>query len=246
MAAGISVNTQSKSMQKTYVLVHGAWHGGWCWRDVANALRAAGHVVHVPTLTGLGERAHLVNSSVNLSTHVKDVEQLFTFEDLSDVILVGHSYAGHVIPLVADRIKNKIRHLVFLDSVLPHDGKPFLGPGIGEARAKTAIEGYLLPPMDVDWFGVPKDHPKADWVRRHLTNHPLPTLMETVRYTNGGPTGLPITYIRCLQRRDADQPDAIEAEVKANAGWMWRTLNTGHDAMVTAPDELSQMLLTIS
>ncbi|MBL8629315.1 MAG: alpha/beta hydrolase [Rhodospirillaceae bacterium] len=242
----MGANAQSKESQKVYVLVHGAWHGGWCWRDVAASLRAAGHVVFTPTLTGLGERAHLVNKSVNLSTHVTDIEQLFSFEDLSDVILVGHSYAGHVVPLVADRLKSKIRHVVFLDAVLPRDGHPFLAPGVGEGRAKTAIDGYLLAPMDVAWFGVPADHPKADWVRRHLTNHPLPTLMETVRYANGGTAGLPVSYIRCLKRRDVDQPDAIEAQVKANDGWRWLTIDTGHDAMVTAPDDLSRMLLTIA
>jgi pimeloyl-ACP methyl ester carboxylesterase len=236
---------QSKSSAKNYVLVHGAWHGGWCWRDVATSLRAAGHTVFVPTLTGLGEKVHLVSPSVNLSTHVSDVENLIRFEDLHDVILVGHSYAGHVVPLVTDRVKGRIRHVVFVDSVLPHDGKPFLGPDIGEQRAKTAIAGYLLPPMDVDWFGVPKDHPKADWVRRNLTNHPLPTLMETVRYKNGGAHGVPKTYISCTVRRVPGQPDPAEALVKDKPGWTWRTLETGHDAMITAPDELSQLLLEI-
>lgn len=247
MAAGMQSGTPSaKDASKTYVLVHGAWHGGWCWRDVAAGLRVAGHKVYVPTLTGLGERVHLMNKSVNLSTHVTDVVKTFEFEELNDVILVGHSYAGHVIPLVADQLKSKIRHLVFLDAVLAQDGKAFLPPGVGEGRAKEAIEGYLLPPMDVEWFGVPADHPQAAWVKRHLTNHPLPTLMETVRYKNGGPAGLPKTYIRCLRRRDADQPDPIKPLVKGQPEWTWATLDTGHDAMVTMPKELTDMLLTIT
>ncbi|MBL8643156.1 MAG: alpha/beta hydrolase [Rhodospirillaceae bacterium] len=247
MTAGLNLQAQAKpGSQKTYVLVHGAWHGGWCWREVADALRAASHTVFVPTLTGLGEKAHLVSPAVDLGTHVTDVENLFAFEELTDVILVGHSYAGHVIPLVADRIKSRIRHLVFLDAVLAQDAKAFLPPGVGEARAKTAIDGYLLPPMDVEWFGVPKDHPKADWVRKHLTNHPLPTLMETVRYNNGGPAGLPKTYIRCLKRREGDQPDPVEPMVRDKPEWTWLTLDTGHDAMVTAPGELTQLLLNIA
>lgn len=252
MAAGVQTRSAAAASAsetrgpKTYVLVHGAWHGGWCWRDIAAALRAQGHTVFTPTLTGLGERAHLVNKFVNLSTHVTDIVKVFEFEDLSDVILVGHSYAGHVIPQVADRLKNRIRHMVYLDAVLAQDGKPFLPPGVGEARAKDAIDGYLLPPMDVEWFGVPVTHPLAPWVKRHLTNHPLPCLMETVRYQNGGDAGVPKTYIRCLKRRDADQPDPFEPLIKGKPEWTWLTLDTGHDAMVTAPDELTDMLLKIA
>jgi pimeloyl-ACP methyl ester carboxylesterase len=230
---------------KTYVLVHGAYHGGWCWRDVAPRLRAGGHHVFVPTLTGLGERAHLVSPAVNLSTHVDDVVNLILWEELSDVILVGHSYAGHVVSLVADRLKPQLKHIVYLDAVLPKDGKPFLAPGIGEERAKTAKDGYLQEPPDVTWFGVPADHPQAGWVRRRLTHHPLPTLMETVRYSNGGPAGLPKTYVRCLKRREANTPDPIEPLVKGKPEWTWLTLDTGHDAMVTMPDELSRLLLAI-
>jgi pimeloyl-ACP methyl ester carboxylesterase len=244
MAAG-SRSAASQIPRKTYVLVHGAWHGGWCWRDIAAGLRAAGHTVFVPTLTGLGERVHLMSKSVNLSTHVTDVVNLFEFEELSDVILVGHSYAGHIIPLVAEQLKSRIRHLVFLDAVVAQEGKAFLPPGVGEERAKTAREGYLQEPPEVTWFGVPADHPHAAWVKRRLTPHPLPTLMETVRYKNGGPDGLPKTYIRCLKRRDMSQPDPVEAQLKGKPEWTWLTLDTGHDAMITAPNELTAMLLKI-
>jgi pimeloyl-ACP methyl ester carboxylesterase len=227
---------------KTYVLVHGAWHGGWCWRDVIAGLRAQGHTVFAPTLTGLGERVHLVSKSVNLSTHVTDVVNVFEWEELGDVILVGHSYAGHVIPLVADRIKAKIRHLVFLDAVVGQDGKAFLPPGVGEERATTAREGYLQDPPEVTWFGVPADHPNAAWVARRLTPHPLTTLMEPVRYRNGGPAGVPKTFIRCLKRREMTEPDPVEVAIKGQPEWTWLTLDTGHDAMVTMPNELTEML----
>ena len=244
MAAGSQTAT-AQSKAKTYVLVHGAWHGGWCWRDVATGLRAAGHTVFVPTLTGLGERVHLMNKAVNLSTHATDVIKVFEFEELKDVILVGHSYAGHVIPLVADGVKSQIRHMVFLDAVVAQDGKPFLPQAVGEERAKTAIDGYLQPPPALDFFGIPADHPKAAWVKRHLTNHPLTMLMETVHFKNGGPAGVPKTYIRCLQRRDMAQPDPVEAMLKGKPEWAWLTINTGHDAMVTAPEELTAMLSKI-
>jgi pimeloyl-ACP methyl ester carboxylesterase len=244
-AAQSGGNTRRKAAAKTYVLVHGAWHGGWCWKHVTPLLRAAGHRVFVPTLTGLGERVHLVSPSVNLSTHVTDVVNLIAFEELSDVILVGHSYAGHVVPLVADRIKPTLKHLVFVDAVLAQDGKPFLPPGAGEERAKTAKDGYLQDPPEVTWFGIPMDHPDAGWVRRHLTPHPLPTLMETVHFKNGGAAGLPKTYIRCLQRRDMSTPDPVEPLVKGKPEWTWLTIDTGHDVMVTKPRELAEMLLAI-
>lgn len=245
MAAQTS-SAHAQNAPKTYVLVHGAWHGGWCWREIVKGLRAAGHSVYVPTLTGLGERVHLMNKSVNLSTHVTDVVNLMEYEELTNVILVGHSYAGHVIPLVADQLKARIRHMVYLDAVVAQDGKPFLPPGVGEERAKTAIDGYLQDPPDVTWFGVPADHPSAAWVKRRLTRHPLTTLMETVRYKNGADAGLPKTFIRCTQRRDANQPDPIEPVIKGKPEWTWLTLDTGHDAMVTAPKELTEMLLKIA
>ncbi|MCB2106497.1 MAG: alpha/beta hydrolase [Rhodobacteraceae bacterium] len=232
--------------RKTYVLVHGAWHGGWCWRDVAADLRAAGHIVHVPTLTGLGERVHLMSPAVNLSTHVTDVVNVFEFEELTDVILVGHSYAGHVIPLVADRIKNRVRHMVYLDAVVARDGQAFLAPDVADGRRKDAVDGYLLPPPDVSWFGIPTDHPLAPWVTRHLTNHSLNCLAETVHYRNGADADLPRTFIRCLQRRDMSQPDPLEKTIKGKPGWAWLTLDTGHDAMVTAREDLTAMLLEIS
>jgi pimeloyl-ACP methyl ester carboxylesterase len=228
---------------RTYVLVHGAWHGGWCWREVARRLRAAGHTVFTPTLTGLGERAHLASPTVDLSTHALDVVNLFEFEELSDVILVGHSYAGHVIPLVADAIAGRIRHLVFLDAVVARDGQPFLAPEVGAARARAARDGYLDPPPGLAFFGVPADHPLAPWVQRRLVPHPLGTLRQVVRFRNGGHAPLPKTFIRCLRRRDMSQPDPIEPQVKGQAGWAWKTIDTGHDAMVTAPEELTRLLL---
>ncbi|MDX2221242.1 MAG: alpha/beta fold hydrolase [Rhodospirillaceae bacterium] len=243
-AAGAQT-AQAQGQRKTYVLVHGAWHGGWCWRDVAADLRAAGHDVHVPTLTGLGERVHLMTPEVNLSTHVTDVVNLIAYEELNDVILVGHSYAGHVIPWVADKLQGRIRHQVYLDAVIARDGQPFLPPEVVAERARTAIKGYLQPPPEVTWFGVPADHPLAPWVARRLTNHSLNCLAETVRFANGGDAGLPKTFIRCLQRRDMSQPDPIEPMVKGKPEWTWLTLDTGHDAMITARAELSAMLLGI-
>ena len=107
--------------QPAFVLVHGAWHGGWCWADVAGVLQAAGHRVFAPSLTGLADRAHLFGAQVTLATHVEDVVRLIEFERLDGCVLVGHSYAGNVITGVADRLRDRIRHYVYLDAVVPDD-----------------------------------------------------------------------------------------------------------------------------
>jgi len=251
MAIGAGAATmapaQAAEGPKTYVLVHGAWHGGWCWRLVAQRLRAAGHIVFTPTLTGMGERAHLMSKDVNLSMHATDVINVFEFEELENVILVGHSYAGHILPLVADRIAKRIRHAVYLDASIGRDGKSFLPPDeIARRAAAVAIDGYLLPSQDPVWFGIPADHPLLQWVRRRLTYHSLNCLSEVVRLSNGGDADIPKTFIRCLKRRDMSVPDPVEPLVKGKPGWTWLTLDTGHDAMVTVPDELTAMLLAVS
>lgn len=238
----------SAAEQKTYVLVHGAWHGGWCWKYVRAALLEAGHMVFSPSLTGLGDRVHLRNPDVNLTTHVTDVVNLFEFEDLQDVILVGHSYAGHVVSWAADKVKNRLRHIAYLDAVLATDGQPFLPPGVGEERMKVAKDGYLMAHAGMDFLGIPEDHLLYDWVEGNLVEHPLPTLMETVRYDNGGPAGVPKTYVRCLQaaRMASGEPDPVAAMAADDPEWSYLTLDTGHDLMVTAPEETANILLNVA
>lgn len=251
-AAAFAANTGAQGAeavkQKTYVLVHGAWHGGWCWKYVREALQAQGHNVFTPSLTGLGDRVHLRNPDVNLTTHVTDIVNLIEYEELDDVILVGHSYAGHVVSWVADKVKDRLSHVVYLDAVLPTDGKAFLPPGVGEGRIKDAKDGYLMAKGDMEFLGIPKDHPLHDWVARHLVEHPLPTLMETVVYENGGPAGLPKTFVRCTQnaRMASGEADPVFAMADADPEWGYLTLDTGHDLMVTAPRETADILLGVA
>ena len=115
------------SGQRTYVLVHGAWGGGWAWRDVADRLRARGHEAYRPTLTGLGERRHLATEDVGLDTHIEDVVNLLVFEQLHDVVLVGHSYGGMVISGVADRVPERIAYRIYIDAFVPEDGESLVG-----------------------------------------------------------------------------------------------------------------------
>lgn len=239
--------------KKTFVLVHGAWHGGWCWcwcwcwRYVRELLITAGHLVFSPSLTGLGDRVHLRSPDVNLSTHATDIVNLIEYEELQDVILVGHSYAGHVVSLVADRIKQRIKHIAFLDAVLAIKGKPFLEPKTSKVLRANAIDGYLIPYAEKNFFGIPADHPLFNWAKRRIVEHPLPTLTETVVYQNGGPSRLPKTYVRCTENPivKGDMPDPVLDLIALDSEWTYMTLNTGHDLMVTALEETAEIILNI-
>jgi pimeloyl-ACP methyl ester carboxylesterase len=230
--------------RRPIVLVHGAWHGGWCWREVAAALRAAGHAVFAPTLTGMGERAHLAVPEVSLATHAEDVAGLIRCEELQDVLLVGHSYAGYVVSLAADRIKPALAGLVYLDALLPEAGQAFLDEATATQLRATAARGFLLPPPGLDFFGVPETHPNAAWVKRRLTPHPLGTLTEPVRYAAGGPAGVAKVFVRCTQ--GAEQPDKERAMIAGDPEWRFVTLDAGHDAMITAPEATARLLAALA
>lgn len=233
--------------QKAFVLVHGAWHGGWCWRYVRERLIAAGHLVFSPSLTGLGDRVHLRSPDVNLSTHATDIVNLIEYEELQDVILVGHSYAGHVVSLVADRIKQRIKHIAFLDAVLATEGRPFLEPKTSEMIRAIAKDGYLVPYAEENFFGIPSHHPLFNWVKKRIVEHPLPTLTETVVYQNGGPSRLPKTYVRCTENPSVKggMSDPVLDLIALDSEWTYMTLDTGHDLMVTAPEETAEIILNI-
>jgi pimeloyl-ACP methyl ester carboxylesterase len=235
---------------KTYVLVHGAWHGGWCWRPVADALRANGHRVFTPTLTGLGERKHLFAREITLDTFIEDLTNLFEMEELKNVVLVGHSFGGSPISGVADRMPDRIGHLVYLDAAVFEGGQsPFsvLPPEVVAARRKLAAEqglGIAIPAPPVTAFGIPEDHPQAGWVRRRLTPHPLGTYESVLRLEHPVGNSRPRTYIHCTNPVYAPLESSREW-VRRQQGWAWQEIATAHDAMVTAPSELARMLLDI-
>src|SRR6185437_14123889 len=240
----------AQTSAQTFVLVHGAWHGGWCWSRVADRLRAAGHQVFTPTQTGLGERRHLLSKDITLDTFRTDIVNVIEAEELSKIVLVGHSFGGLAISGVADVMPERIRHLVYLDSLVVEGGKsPFdsLPADVVAARRKLAEEssgGLSLPNPPPSAFGVLEAY-NAEWVKRRLTPHPLSTY--TSKQNIKGPVGnnLPRTYIHCTNPSYA----ALQASrdwVKAQAGWRWAEIATVHDAMVTAPDELAKMLMGVS
>ena len=236
---------------KTYVLLHGAWHGGWCWRDVAALLRTQGHRVTTPTQTGLGERRHLLSGAITLETFVQDVVEHLEAEEIEDAILVGHSFGGLGISGAADRVPGRIRHLVYLDALVLDDGQaPFdiMPAEIVAARRRLAAEqggGLFIPIPPVAAFGVPEDHPHAPWMRRRMTPHPLGTYETPLRLRHPPGNGLPCTYIACTAP-PYPALEAIRGQVRTRPGWQWREIATGHDAMVTAPDALATTLETIA
>ena len=228
----------SRPMRRTtFVLVHGAWHGGWCWRKLTPLLRAAGHAVLTPTLTGLGDRAHLLNPGIDLDTHIQDVAALLEFEDLQEVVLVGHSYGGMVISGVAAKARARLSQLVYLDALLPENGKAAtdyitLDPAKDDAWR-------VPPPGPPSAFGVTNDR-DAEWMARRLRDQPRKTFTQPIRLAGGNGTWLPSTFIQCT-----DLPFAAAAGMRAKRlGYSYRALfAAGHDAMVTQPLALANMLV---
>ncbi len=227
----------------TFVLVHGAWHGGWCWKRVAPALRAAGHDVYTPTLTGLGERAHLANPSIGLETHVQDIVNVLNYEELREVILVGHSYGGLVITGVADRQPDRLAHLVYLDAFVPRPGQSLFD--IRGVHPDAGLESSLHP----DWrmppllpiFGVTNEQDLA-WLVPKLVNQPTATFRDRLEYSTPlEERAFARTYIWA---KNPTSGFAATAEgVRNNPAWRYRELETGHDVMVTKPAELVELLL---
>jgi pimeloyl-ACP methyl ester carboxylesterase len=240
---------QRRHSMATFVLVHGAWHGGWCWKKVTPLLRAAGHEVYTPTLTGLGERSHLATPEVNLTTHIQDVVNVLDYEDLHGVVLVGHSYGGIVIAGVADRMPSRVGHLVYLDAGVPHNGEAYLDllPNLRapiEESCRLNGDGWWVPPptkeMVLGWAGT-ADLP---WLMGHLTAQPIKTVQEPVHLASPSLAGIPATYIHCT---DPATPVLAESVARAKqSGWTCRKLATGHDAMVTRPRELADLFLAVA
>ncbi len=229
----------------TYVLVHGAWHGAWCWRVVARNLRRAGHDVYAPSLTGLGERKHLAGPDVDLDTHILDIVHLLEMEDLEEVILVGHSYGGMVVTGTADRVHERIRALVYLDAFVPEDGRSLLDYVVPERAAWMAEEGRRTgqvspPPMSL-WGLQKKEH--LDFVGPREVKHPFATMAKNITLENEPALArLPKTFVYCSSPATGSF-DQFAALYRNAPGWRFQELETGHDAMILVPDEVSAVLL---
>lgn len=241
----------------TFVLVHGAFTGGWYWARVRALLQAAGHQVFTPSLTGAGDRAHLLSRSVTLETHIQDILQLLQREDLHEVVLVGHSYGGMVITGVADRAPARIARLVYLDAAYPVHGQNAAGgfaEGTGDKLEAMSAAGpddasWLLPPLPLAAYGVTEPADIA-WVGERRVPHPLSTLQEPIALSDAAPK-MHRHYLRCSQRQGlisvfgADPLQPMYERAVAD-GLTIGSIDAGHDAMVTAPREVADALLSVS
>ncbi len=233
----------------SFLLVHGAWHGGWSWRRVRQALKRRGHRVLTPTMTGVGERRHLLSANLTLDTMVQDIANVLRFEDLADVVLVGHSFAGPVISGVAEELRARIRQLIYLDAALLEDGESMfdcMPPEVAAERRRLAAEsdgGLSLPVPTRRDLGILDDE-HWDCLARHLTPHPLSTYKSPLSLKRPPGEGLPCSYIVCT---DPLYPPLAWSRKRAERyGWPLHTIETGHDAMVSAPEPLSTLLMRLS
>jgi pimeloyl-ACP methyl ester carboxylesterase len=234
-----------------FVLVHGGGHGAWCWERLVPLLREAGHEVHTPILTGVGERFAELTPEVGLSTHIEDVVRLFEAEDLREVILVGHSYGGTVITGVAGRMPERIRELVFLDAPHPRHGENLCdaSPGgleVFEAlkREVDGVELTLFPEKDIiAAFGL-IDPTDIDWAAQHLTPHPMRCFLDRLDLADPAAVdAIPRTSIDCVETLARRGPEIVR---RAKAADRCYEIDTGHDLMITEPRKTADMLLEIA
>jgi len=223
----------------TFVLVHGAWRGSWCWKRVRRALQQQGHEVFTPTLTGLGERSHLLSETLDLQTHTLDVLNLIQWEELNDFVLCGHSYGGMVISGVADRVPERIRSLVFLDAFVPEDGErvadfaPISGGGL--------IDGWKSVPISAEAFGV--NLADRAWVDRQCTVHPVACFQQAVQLTGGIARVKHISYVYATGWAGYESLFYRFYDKAKSRGWKTSEVDCGHDVMLDQANALTTLLL---
>jgi pimeloyl-ACP methyl ester carboxylesterase len=234
-----------------YVLVHGGGHGGWCYQRVARLLRAAGHEVYTPTLTGLGERSHLVSPDVDLDLHVRDITSVLHHEDLHDVILVGHSYGGMVVTGAADRAADRVGKLVYLDAANPRNGESLVDVTQGHiefirphGRVIDGVEMVLLPAPDAPLLYGVTDPGDVAWMAERLTGHPWRCFEQKLVLTDEAALwAIPQFHIVCTSTLLTRDPELM-AKAK-DEGRLW-DIDTGHDLMITEPEATAQALLEVA
>ncbi len=227
-----------------YVLVHGAFQGGWVWQCVAAALRSQGHQVYTPTLTGCGERVHLLRQDVDLPTYIEDVANVFEFEGLHEATLVAHSYAGLVCSAVARKRPHRIANLVDVDALIPEPNKSFvdLAPDAFRHLLETHTHAkWLVRPWPIHQFGI-ADERERSWFQSRLVNFPLAAFTTPFPGTFDGTLQV-ISYIHCPEGANP-LIDRMANEAKAK-GWAYYELHSGHCPMVTVPKQLAELLIQV-
>jgi pimeloyl-ACP methyl ester carboxylesterase len=230
----------------TFLVAHGAWGAGYTWKKMHPLMAAAGHRLITPTYTGLGEREHLADPSNNLETHIQDMLAVIKYEDLQDIVLIGHSYGGMVATGVADRARDKIAHLIYLDAFVPRDGEALFDLVSPEARRGMVEnaqggEGWRVPPLS-----IPPDTSEADvtWLAARRLPQSIRCFDMPLRLT-GGETTVPRSYIYCTRKTPADTFGRFAERAKTEAGWHYHEIDASHSPHVTAPEALAALLETI-
>ena len=232
----------------TFVLVHGAWHGSWCWARVRRALLDRGHDVFTPTLTGIGERSHLLSRDIDLQVHVDDIANLVRWEELDQVILCGHSYGGAVISGVADLLPDRIAALVYLDAFLLEEGESLHDLLPAEHRelqlslAEQFGDGWRVPPIPAEIFNV--NARDRDWVDRQCTPQPLATFQQKLRLSRG-PSAIARNHYIFASGWEGTPFAASYGRAKAR-GWTTAEISCGHDVMLDEPEALVSELLGLA
>lgn len=256
--AGSGATTPARAgTARTFVLVHGTWHGGWVWRDVAARLVAAGHRVLTPTCTGCGDREHLSRPDVGLDTHITDVVNTIRFAEAEDVVLVGHSFAGVTITGVADRLRSRIRRIVFLDALVPRPGRmaaitrdPATGeyPDWWQARVPGFEDGYrmvLWKDYPVEMLVPPGRTDLVERLRRLITTHPARQWTDELVIEHGGWEGLRPAYIHCVGQEYRMSSEAMIGPARGE-GWRFIELDAPRNAMMTHPDEVADLFAELA
>ena len=247
IVAGLSTSVQAQTPTKTFVLVHGSWHGGWCWRRVADQLEKNGHKVYTPTLTGLGERSHLMSGLITLDTHITDVANLIKWENLENIVLVGHSYAGFVVSGVAEKSLPSIGSIVFLDAFMPENGQRVVDLTPPELRAITLAAaaknevGRPVPPAKM--FNV--NEQDQSWIDSKMTPQPTFVSLQPIALTGARDKIAKKTYIRATSSPN-QLFDSYFEKLKSDPAWKTYAVPSGHDVMVDRPERLSEILVEVS
>ena len=225
-----------------FVLVHGAWHGAWCWKKILPSLWDKGHRAFAVTLTGLGERAHLLSSTIRLATHIEDVAAVIETEELARVVLVGHSYGGLLVTAVADRYAERIDRLVYLDAIVPRSGESWSSTheeSVRQARRAVIARDGVLPPPPASAYGL--SGADAEWVDRRQRPQPGAAYDDVLHFDEARVASLARTFVDCT----SPALPAIETSrhrVRSEPGWQIVEIATGHDSMISAPARLLEVL----
>jgi pimeloyl-ACP methyl ester carboxylesterase len=229
-------------MGKTFLVCHGAWGAGWAWKKMHPLMQAAGHRLVTPTYTGLGERVHLANPSIDLETHIRDVLNIIQYEDLRDIVLIGHSYGGMVATGVADRVRDRIAQLIYLDAFVPQDGQSLLDLNEpARQRMQDAVkagDGWRLPPLP-----TPPDTTAADleWMSARRVDMPIKCFEQKLRLQHGKPS-VPRNYIYATRISPADTFGQFSRLFKSDPDWNYYEIDASHSPAVTAPEVLMKLL----